>query len=194
MSRLATVALSLGLLLAGAALPALAHVTPNVELMKKGEFIQQSLPGATRFFEEKLVLSSEDRAAIRLATGWAPGEDDAKVYVGRDAQGRRIGTVAIVWMPSQHGPVGVGIAFGPDGKLLRTAVTDVGSEPLAWVRPLLEGDGLAPWSGLALDAKPDPLKIAPAVTGAMNRYYAEVIAGAVGRGQALVRVSLATEK
>ncbi len=177
-----------------AALPAAAHVTPNVELVKKGEFIQQSLAGASRFFEEKLLLSAEDRAAVRQATGWTPGDEDAKVYVGRDGQGRRVGTVVFVWMPSQHGPVGVAAAFGADGKVLRAAVTDVGSEPLAWVRPLVENDGLAPLAGLALDARPDPAKVAPQVTGAMNRYYAEVIAQAVARAQALERLSLAAEK
>jgi hypothetical protein len=189
----AVLIVALGLSLA-AALPATAHVTPNVELVKKGEFIQQSLAGASRFFEEKLLLSAEDRAAVRQATGWTSGDEDAKVYVGRDGEGRRVGTVVFVWMPSQHGPVGVGAAFGPEGKVLRAAVTDAGSEPLAWIRPLLAADGLAPLAGLALDARPDPVKVAPQVTGAMNRYYAEVIAQAVARAQALVRLSLAAGK
>lgn len=180
--------------LAAAALPAFAHVTPNVELVKKGEFIQQSLAGASRFFEEKLALSPADRAAVRQATGWLPGEDDAKVYVGRDAAGRRVGTAVLLWMPSQHGPLAVATAFGSDGRVVKTAVTDAGSEPLAWIRPLVDGGGLAAFAGLGLDAKPDPAKVAPQATGAMNRYYAEVIAQAVARAQALERVSLAAGK
>lgn len=172
------------------AIPVLAHVTPNVELVKKGEFIRESLPGATRFFEETLALSRGDRAALRRSTGWEPGDEDAKVYVGRDASGRRVGTVVLVWVASQHGPVGVAAAFEPDGRVRRAAVTDVGSEPLAWVRPLVDAGGFAAFDGLPLDARPDPAKVAPQVAGRMNRYYAEVVAQGVARAQALERLSL----
>jgi hypothetical protein len=191
MRKLALPMVSLVAALLTAALPVSAHVTPNVELVKKGEFIQQSLPGAARFFEEKLALSAEDRAAIRRATGWVPGDEDARIYVGRDAERRRVGTVVLLWMPSQHGPVGVAVAFGAEARVRRAAVTDVGSEPLAWVRPLVEAGGLAAFEGLALDAKPDPAKVAPQVAGRMNRYYAEVVAQAVARAQALERLSIA---
>jgi hypothetical protein len=176
------------------AVPALAHVTPNIELVKKGEFVRESLPGAAHFFQESLALSPGDRATVRRATGWEPSDEDAKVYVGRDGDGRRVGTVALVWVPSQHGPVGVATAFEADGKVRRVAVTDAGSEPLIWVRPLLDAGGLAAFSGLPLDARPDPAKVAPQVEGRMNRYYAEVVAQAVARAQALERLSLATGK
>ncbi len=176
------------------ALPALAHVTPNVELLKKGEFVQQSLPGATRFLEQKLTFGASDLAAVKKATGWTPSEDDVRIYLGRNAQGERVGTVVLLWMPSEHGPVGVGVAFTGDGKILRAAVTDAGSEPLAWIRPLLEGDSLATWNGLALDAVPDATRVAPQVTGRMSRYYAEVVAQGVARAQAVERVSLAAAK
>jgi len=185
------VALALAL---ASSLPAFAHVTPNVELVKKGEFIRESLPGAARFFEESLALSRGDRAALRRETGWEPSEEDAKVYVGRDAGGRRVGTVVLVWVPSQHGPIGVAAAFEPDGRVRRAAVTDAGSEPLAWVRPLVDAGGLAAFDGLPLDARPDPAKVAPQVAGRMNRYYAEVVAQGVARAQALARLSLAEGK
>ncbi|HEY8019925.1 MAG TPA: hypothetical protein VIH93_02420 [Thermoanaerobaculia bacterium] len=181
-------------LLATVALPAAAHVTPNVELVKKGDFIQQSLPGATRFLEQKLSLGDADLASVRHATGWTPSEEDAKIYVGRDASGGRAGTVVLLWMPSQHGPVGVAVAFGPEGKIARATVTDVGSEPLAWIRPLLQADGMSAFAGLPLDAAPDAAKIAPGVAGTMSRYYAKVIAQAVARAQALERVSMAAAK
>ena len=186
---LAALALSLA-----AALPAVAHVTPNVELVKKGEFIRESLPGAARFFEETLALSAADRAALRRETGWEPSDEDAKVYVGRDGEGRRVGAVVLVWVPSQHGPVDVATAFEADGKVRRVAVTDAGSEPLIWVRPLLDAGGLAAFAGLPLDARPDPAKVAPRVDGRMNRYYAEVVSQGVARAQALERLSLAAGK
>jgi hypothetical protein len=187
--QLAALAAALAAAVAGA--PAAAHVTPNVELVKRGEFVQQSLGGASRFFEQRLAFGAADVAAIRGRTGWTPSEEDAKVYLGRDAQGRLVGSAVFVWMPSEHGPVGIAAAFDPAGRILRAAVTDIGSEPLGWVRPLLAGDGMAAWGGLPLDARPEPGKLAPAVAGRMSRYYAEVIAQGVERAQAVARVSLA---
>ncbi|HEV3074140.1 MAG TPA: hypothetical protein VHB47_06965 [Thermoanaerobaculia bacterium] len=174
-----------------AAAPALAHVTPNVALLKRGEFVKQSLPAAAEFFEQKLAFGAADVAAIKSRTRWTPSEEDVKVYLGRDAEKRLAGSALFLWVPSEHGPVGIAVAFDPAGKILRAAVTDVGSEPLAWVRPLVQADGMAAFAGLPLDATPDPAKVAPGVTGNMSRYYAEVIAEGVTRAQAVERVSLA---
>lgn len=174
-----------------AAAPALAHVTPNVALLKRGDFVKQSLPAATEFFEQKLAFGAADMAAIKNRTRWTPSEEDVKVYLGRDAEKRLAGSALFLWVPSEHGPVGIAVAFDAAGKILRAAVTDVGSEPLAWVRPLVQADGMAAFAGLPLDAAPEPAKVAPGVTGNMSRYYAEVIAEGVSRAQAVERVSLA---
>ena len=171
-----------------------AHITPNVSLVARGEFLKQGLPGATRFFEKEMMISGSDGAAIRKATGWAPSEEDTKVYVGRDAQGGLVGTVIFLWVSSQHGPVGIGVAFRADGAVRRVAVTDVGSEPVAWVRPLIDGAGLAALEGLAAGAAPDPSGIAPGVKGSMSRYYAGIIANGVARAQAVERVILQAGK
>jgi hypothetical protein len=173
------------------AVPALAHVTPNVSLVKRGEFVKRALPAAAQFLEQQLTLPAADLTAIKQRTHWTPSEETVKIYLGRDAGGGLVGVAVFVWMPSEHGPLGLATAFDPSGKILQTVVTDVGSEPLAWVKPLLDAGGLAGFSGLALDATPGPGAIAPGVTGAMSRYYAEVIAGAVVRTQAIARVSLA---
>lgn len=172
-------------LLAG---PLEAHITPNVSLIGRGEFLRQSLPGATRFFEKQMMISGPDGASLRRETGWVPSEEDTKVYVGRNARGELVGTVIFLWLSSQHGPVGLGAAFAPDGTVRRVAVTDVASEPLAWVRPLIDAGGLAAFEALAPGASPDPARVAPVVSSAMSRYYARVIAGGVARAQALERV------
>jgi hypothetical protein len=135
------------------------------------------------------MIGGPDMAAIKKATGWTPSEEDARIYIGRDALGKLAGSVAFIWMPSEHGPVGIGVAFDPDGTIIAADVTDVGTEPLAWVRPLLEAHGLDGCRGLRLDQAPEPAKIAPGVNGQMNRYYAEVIANGVERAQSLERVS-----
>ena len=48
---------------------AAAHITPNVSLLARGEFLRQNLPGATRFFEKQMMICGPDGAAIRKATG-----------------------------------------------------------------------------------------------------------------------------
>ena len=169
-----------------------AHVTPNVQLVRRGDFIKTHLPSASKFAEKTLMIGGPDMAAIKSATGWTPTEEDARVYVGRDAAGNLVGTVAFVWMPSEHGPVGIGVAFDPEGKILAADVTDVGTEPLAWVRPLLDGGGMRVFAGLTLDRAPAGTFVAPGVGGRMNRYYADVIAAGIARAQALERVSRAT--
>jgi hypothetical protein len=173
------------LLAAAFALPAaaLAHITPNVELVRKGDFLKAALPGAAKFFEKHLMISGPDGAAIRAATGWSPSEEDTRVFVGRDEAGALVGAVVFLWMPSQHGPVGVAVAFAPDGAVRRAAVTDVGSEPLAWVRPIVDAGTLGSLAGLPRDARPDAARLSPPGAGAMTRYYASVVAEAVARAQ-----------
>lgn len=180
-------------LFALATVAAYAHVTPNVELVQRGSFIRGSLPAATQFFEKKLELGRDDLAAVREATGWAPSSEDTKIYVGRDGDGALVGTVVFVWTPSQHGPVSVAVAFGADGTVKRATVAEVGSEPLGWVQPLLDADGMKAFDGLGLDEAPDAGRVAPGVGGKMSRYYARVIAQGVERAQAVERVAVAAD-
>ena len=169
-----------------------AHVTPNIQLVKRGEFLRSSLPGAVKFFEKQLMIGGPDMAAIEKATDWIPSEEDARMYVGKDAGGRPAGAAVFVWVPSEHGPVGIGVAFDAGGRIIAAEVTDVGTEPLAWIRPLLSSGGMAAFVGLPADRPPDPARVAPSVTGRINRYYAEVISRGVARAQALERLSLRT--
>ena len=169
-----------------------AHVTPNVQLVRRGDFIKTHLPSASKFAEKLLMIGGPDMAAIKSATGWTPTEEDARVYVGRDAADSLVGTVAFVWMPSEHGPVGIGVAFDPQGPIIGADVTDVGTEPLAWLRPLLDSGAMKSFAGSTLDRTTPGTALAPGVGGTMNRYYADVIAKGVARAQALERVSRAT--
>lgn len=173
----------------GSAAAALAHITPNVELVRKGDFLKQSLPEATKFFERRLMIGAPDGDAIRRATGWTPTEEDTRLYVGRNDAGGLAGCVVFLWMPSEHGPVGVAVAFDPSRAIRRVAVTDVGSEPLAWVRPIVDGGSLGSLERLGPGQKPDASRLAPAGSGSMTRYYAKIIADAVVRAQEVVRVA-----
>jgi hypothetical protein len=169
-----------------------AHVSPTVVLVRRGDFVKDSLSGASRFFEK--TLSAPAIAAVRADTGWTPSGEDAKVYVGREGSGRLIGSVVFLWIPSQHGPLSLGVAFSPDGKIRRATVLEVGTEPLAWVRPLLVDGSLGGVEGLALTQAPDPSRIGSSTAGAMSRYYAKVIAEGIARAQSVEKSSVAAEK
>ena len=169
-----------------------AHVTPNVVLVRRGDFVKESLSGATKFFEK--TLGPPAIAAVRAATGWTPSGEDARIYVGRDDSGRLVGSIVLLWIPSQHGPVSLGVAFSPDGKIRRATVLEVGTEPLAWVRPLLVDGSLSGVEGLALSQAPDPARIGPLASGAMTRYYAKVIADGIARAQSVEKSSVGHEK
>jgi len=161
---------------------ALGHVTPNVTLVRRGDFIRQALPGASQYFEQFLD-DPKAIASVRSDAGWSPSAEEARIYVGRDDQGRTLGRVVFLWLPSEHGPVGIGVAFGEGGRILRAAVTDVGTEPLVWVRPLV--DHLGALTGLGPDSVPDPARLTADASGRMVRYYAEVIIGGVLRARAV---------
>jgi hypothetical protein len=176
----------------GFALTLDAHVTPNVVLVRRGDFVKASLSGATKFFEK--TLGAPVIAAVRAETGWTPSGEDAKLYVGREDAGRLVGSVVFLWVPSQHGPLSVGVAFGPDGKILRATVLEVGTEPLVWVRPLLVNGSLGGVEGLALSQAPDPSRIGLLAPGAMSRYYAKVIAEGIARAQSIEKSSLGAAK
>src|SRR5712691_6303539 len=168
---------------------AAAHISPNVTLVRRVDFLRQAFPGPTRFSERAL----EERAldAVRQGTGWRPSEEEARLYIARTAEGKLVGTAVFLWIPSQHGPIGIAAAFDPDGTVRQAAVTDIGAEPLAWVRPLLVQNRLEPLAGLKPNSAPDPDRIAPASTGAMTRYYAKVIAQGIRRSQAVEKTTRA---
>lgn len=174
------------------ALSAVAHVSPMVQLVGKGEFIRAALPGASQFFERKLASGADALARLAADIKWQPTSQEIKLYVGRDAQGDLLGSVVFLRVPSEHGPVGVGVAFDADGRIAEAAVTEVGSEPLAWVRPLLDADALAGVHGLAAGSRVDPSGLAPQVPGRMSRYYAEVIASGIERAGIVVEAEQLT--
>lgn len=177
--------LTVSALILGFAALAEAHVTPNVTLVRRGDFVKDSLPGATKFFEKTLAPGAV--ATVRRETGWAPSSDEAKILVGRDDSGRLVGTAIFLWVPSQHGPIGLGVAFTPDGKIRRATVTDVGTESLVWVRPLLRDRALIGVDALSLAESLDASRVAPQATGAMCRYYCKVVCDGIGRAQAMER-------
>ncbi|HZD53103.1 MAG TPA: hypothetical protein VE175_08655 [Woeseiaceae bacterium] len=169
-----------------------AHVSPMVQLVRKGEFVRTALPGASQYFERGLDRGAEALNRLAAAINWQPSAQEIKVYVGRNAESRLVGSVVFLRVPSEHGPVGVGVAFNADGRIAQAAVTEVGSEPLAWVRPLLDAGALAGVRGLAAASHVDATAMAPEVQGRMSRYYAEVIADGIERAGVVVEAEQLT--
>jgi hypothetical protein len=59
-----------------------AHVTPNVVLVRRGDFVKESLSGATKFFEK--TLGAPAIPAVAADTAWTPTGEDTKAFVGRE--------------------------------------------------------------------------------------------------------------
>ena len=169
---------------------ATAHVTPNIQLVPRGQFLREGLPGAARFFEKTISLNTEQSGQLKRETGWAPKRENTRVYVGRDSAGQSVGTVAFLWMAWEHGPVGVGVAFDRDGTVTRVEVTDAAEEPLVWLRPIIAEGGLRCFTGLPLSKEPAPEAVTMHHAGPMSRFCARVLCEAVSRAQALERVML----
>ncbi len=176
------------LLLLSFSAAAAAHVSPNVTLVRRGDFLRQAFPDAAGFFEKALERPPAGKELH--GAGWRSSSDEARIYVARTAEGKVTGTAVFLWIPSQHGPIGIGVAFDAEGAVRQAAVTDVGAEPLAWVRPLLVRNRVDGLAGLRLNTAPDPNRLAPAGAGTMTRYYAKVVAEAVSRAQAIERAAL----
>jgi hypothetical protein len=160
-----------------------AHLTPNVSLVRRADFLRQAFPSAPQFFEK--VLEGHAASSIGKTGGSRASGEDARVYVARTADGKLLGTAVFIWVPSQHGPVGLGAAFDAEGRLHSAAVTDIAAEALAWVRPLLTESRLDSITGLEPGQSPEPDHIAPAGAGVMTRYFAKVIAEGIRRAQAI---------
>lgn len=169
--------------------PAMAHVTPTVQLVRRGDFVRSALSGATRFFEHKLDAEELEGLRAEADPQWQPSGREIKIYVGRDDRAQLVGSVVFLRVPSEHGPVGIGVAYDASGRILQASVTEVGSEPLAWVQPLLRAHALDGVRGKAAGATIEAAGLAPQVRGRMSRYYATVIARGIQRAGRIVRAA-----
>jgi hypothetical protein len=175
--------------------PAIGHVTPTVQLVRRGDFVRSALSGASRFFEHKLGTAELEAMRSGADSHWHPSAREIKVYVGRDDQGQLVGSVVFLRVPSEHGPVGLGVAYGAAGRILKASVTEVGSEPLAWVQPLLKAHALDGLRGEPADSTVEAASLAPDVRGRMSRYYAGILAQGIHRaGRVLHAVGLAASE
>jgi len=177
--RHVVVALTLALALAS---PALAHLTPPVVLVSDRDAVLSLLSGARRFFVREVRLSDKEKAAIKQASGWTPGEDFYRFYVGRDEQGKMVGALVFVGDATIHGSVRVATAFGPDGKVRGASVVELTEETYPWMKPLIDEQFTRDWVGHDSQSRfvlSD--RLARVRANSMTQFYGDIVANLVRR-------------
>jgi hypothetical protein len=172
------------LALGAAMLGAAAHPSPKVVLVKHADFIRETLTGATQYFVRTVDIGKDDLAAIRRASDFTPDEPDVQFYLGQGGGGAAVGVVLFQQVDTPHGPIEVGLAFGPDGAIRRAMVTTATVETKPWVQEAVASGMMDRLAGMRPGDDPRTA-VAGGKLGGMPQYMAELIATAAGRGLVL---------
>jgi hypothetical protein len=167
--------------------PALAHVTPPVVLLSDRDAVAGLLAGARRFFVREVTLTPEQRQAIRQRSGWRPDDDFYRFYLGRDGQGRLVGTMLFVTEYTLHGPVRVAVGLGPDGKVRGATVVELTEETYPWLKPLIDGNFTRDYVGLDSGG---PFQIKRTDFDSMALFYGQVVATLIHHAALLYEIAL----
>lgn len=174
-------ALTLTAIVSGAA----THPTPKVVLLKHADFIRQTIP-AKGYFVRTVTIGKADLASIRKASDYTPDDPDVQFFLGQDADGKTSGVALFQQVDTPHGPIEVGITFGPDGAIASAAVTTATVETKPWVQEAVASGMMKGFTGMKQGD--DPRKALQGLDGKMSgmpAYMCELIATAVGRGLVL---------
>ncbi len=162
---------------------AAAHITPPVVLASDRDAVVALTAGARRFFVREVRLTEADRQALRTEWGWTPDDEVYRFYVGRDEQGRLVGSVVFMTEVTVHGPVRVAVGIEPGSKVKGAVVVEVTEESYAWVKPLIDEDLSRGYTGLDLTGKFGvDERLAKARLNPMSHFYGEVVASLIKRG------------
>jgi len=169
-----------------AALSAAAHPSPKVVLVKHADFIRQTTAGAQQYFVRTVTIGKQDLAAIRQSTNYTPDDPDVQFFLGQGGGGKTVGVALFQQINTPHGPLEIGLTFGPDGAVASAVVTTATVETKPWV---LEATGTGLMKHfVGMRQGDDTRKALQGVEGqlsGMPQYMAELIATAVGRGLVL---------
>ena len=86
-------------------------------------------------------IGKQDLAAIRQTSDFTPEDPDVQFYLGQGDGGAPVGAVLFQQVDTPHGPLEVGLTFGPDGAIARAMVTTATVETKPWVQEAV-GTGL----------------------------------------------------
>jgi hypothetical protein len=174
-------ALTLTAMVSGAA----AHPTPKVVLVKHADFIRQTIAGAQQYFVRTVTIGKQDLAAIRRSGDFTPDDPDVQFFLGQGQGGKTVGVALFQQINTPHGPVEVGLTFGPDGAIASAVVTTATVETKPWVLQAMGTGLMKRFAGMRQGD--DTQKALQSVDGlgGMPEYMAELIATAVGRALVL---------
>lgn len=172
----------------------LAHITPPVVLLSDRDAVVSMLSGARRYFVREVRLTPEERDRIHQDWGWKPEKDFYRFYLGRDRQGRLVGSVIFLTEFTIHGPVRVAVDIGPDGRIKDARVVELTEETYYWIKPLLDQNFTGEYVGLDSQAS-------FALTGRFSKdnlqnmpyFYGQIVASLIQRGAILSKVTLLKE-
>ncbi len=167
-----------------AALGAMAHPSPKVVLVKHADFIRQTIP-AKGYFVRTVTIGKADLAAIRKASDYTPDDPDVQFFLGQDGDGRTIGVALFQQVDTPHGPIEVGLTFGPDGAIANAVVTTATVETKPWVQEAIASGFMKGFVGMRQGDDPRKALSGNQRLSAMPQYMAELITTAVGRGLVL---------
>lgn len=165
------------------------HITPTVVLHKQADVIKSSVPDATEYFVKTVKIGRADFARLRKEGGFEPDEDEMKFYYGKGSDGSVRGIVFFPQVNTQHGPLEVGLALGPEGALRSVTVTKATVETKPWVNAAVQSGFLGRLTGMKPDGDPRVALrgLSKASLGEMPYYMAEVALRDVARGLVLYR-------
>lgn len=163
------------------------HVTPSIRLHTTREMIQQLLPKGELFVKE-VTLNPEQKARLQALDNWDTRTDQFKFYISRDKNNRLQRAVISMVEFTRHGPMVMAVAFDANGQVQDVLLTDIQSEPLTWVDPILKSTYIQELRGkdsnmsLTLESKWQEK-----FTG-VSRYFALTIANVVKKSAQLFDV------
>jgi hypothetical protein len=175
----------MNLLLRGAAIAAVLHITPVVTLVKRPDAVQALLPGADAYFAREVHLSDPDAHRLHELVDWSPENGVLTFYAGK-AGATGVGALTFVRVDTPHGPIEVAVGFTPQGTVRGAIVTKATVEMKPWVLEAV-GAGLAehyrdlkpgdvPAGAAALEKEGRAGKLAVYIAGEVDKGVARALA------------------
>src|SRR5256714_9608523 len=104
----------MNLLLRGAAIAAVLHITPAVVLVKRPDAVRALLPGADSYLAREVHLSDPDAHRLHELVDWSP-EDGVLTFYRGQAGATGVGALTFVRVDTPHGPIEVAVGVTPPG-------------------------------------------------------------------------------
>lgn len=163
--------------------PGSAHRTPVIKLASVKEAIHRMFPQQKLFLKE-VDLTDRQVEALESYGNWDSVDTHHKFFVSR-GQDHSLKRAAVFMNEfTRHGNIVLAVAFDAKGRVVDVLITDIQSEILGWVEPLLNKNYTQTFRGknsgmdLSLDSKWK-------TSSSMTQTYALIIANAVKKSAQL---------